>query len=159
MDRLSRQYARIAKLPHDKNDFLSVAYWFSEYPEVESAVFSQAEAAGFGFPDVTKHTDTPIRPRRFELQTHQRSVEKHLDDVARSYYFGLLPVARRVRVRGPFETGTLLHFGLGGQKLYRRLEIGSLIVFNPRVWHELVYYGEETTFMLFTLVRKRIETC
>lgn len=152
--KLTAQLKKIAKLPHDKNDFISQSFWIAEYPEVERSIVEQAAGAGFRLPDL-QTSGLEVRARKFELQTHSRSVEEHTDDVERGVYFGLLPVSRRRRVYTSYESGTWLHFQLGRKRLRRRMEVGELVIFNPRAPHALVYYGEETTFMLFVLVRDR----
>lgn len=152
--KLAAQLKKIAKLPHDKNAFENPSVWITEYPEVERSIVEQAASAGFRLPDSQK-SGLAVRARKFELQTHARSVEEHTDDVERGVYFGLLPVSRRRRVHTSHESGTWLNFQLGRKRLQRRMGVGELIVFNPRAPHSLVYYGEETTFMLFVLVRDR----
>lgn len=155
MSKLQRELAAVGRLPHDKNDFVSAPYPLGAYPEVERSIVEQAAAVGFELPGVGAR-DLPVRARHFELQTHSRSVEEHTDDVGRGrVWFGLLPVRSRQVVGGPYSTDTWLHFRLGRQRLRRRMQVGSLIVFNPLAPHSLVYYGEETTFALLALVRAR----
>jgi len=157
MSKLARQLARIGKLPHEKNEFTSVSYSFSEYPEVKQAVSEMVAEAGFRLPCLRDPRSFAIQKHRFELQTHSRSVEEHTDDVSSGVYFGLMPVKRRLKVRTsrPYETCTVFNFKLGRGRLQRRLEVGDMTVFNPRAPHSLIYYGEETTLMLFCLVRAR----
>lgn len=153
--KFERQMAKIAKLPHDKNDFVNPNFQIYEYPEVELSIVEQAAEAGFCLPEI-KMRGLTFQPREFELQTHYRSVEEHTDDVERGSYFGLLPVrSKKVIVNDLYSTATWLHFQLGRRHLKRRMRVGELIVFNPRAVHSLVYYGEATTFMLFALMRNR----
>jgi len=149
---LAKQLTKIAKLPHAKNEFVNPSVCIAEFPEVERRIVERAAEVGFRLPNPYA-PDLPVRARRFELQTHNRSVEEHTDDVQRGVYFGLLPVRARRVVSEPYRSDTWLHFRLGRKDLRQRMEVGNLIVFNPAAPHSLVYYGEETTFMLFCLRR------
>lgn len=98
----------------------------------------------------------------FELQCHTVSVNEHTDDIIRSRFFGLYVIATETpdnmtdRRRRYFDNRTeLRYFTPGGTKVKKRLDVGDLMVFNPRRNHELVFYGDHTTYMIFDVVRKK----
>lgn len=152
---LRTEMQNIGGLKHAKNACLSPEYELAAYPNMERLIVDSASSMGFSLPD-RRAVGHPVRPRTFELQTHQRSVARHKDDVDTGVFFGLMPVRSRCVIESKlFESRTLFSFRLGRQAVEKRMEPGRLIVFNPRTPHSLTYFGEETTFMLFTLVRSR----
>lgn len=145
---LVTELRQIARLPHIKNKFYSDNFKLYEYPAVLSDIESQADGLGY---EAYKE-----RSGNFELQTHSRSVETHTDDLNKRLVFGLYPVKSKLVVHDYYDSRTALNYWLGKRKhTDRRMEVGELIIFNPRRPHSLIYYGEETTFMLFTMSRKR----
>lgn len=147
-------------IPHSFRDFpllkvqleellLEHSLQLSNEPDTRNSNYYQANVIGQG---------------AFELQRHTASVNEHTDDIVRSRFFGLYVIATETpdnmtdRRRRYFDNRTeLRYFTPGGTKVKQRLEAGTLLIFNPRRNHELVFYGYHTTYMIFDVVRKKHE--
>lgn len=155
---LEKELRKIARLPHPKNEFMSQQYRLNEYPSVLEHITFLAAEKGYTLPTLNRFVDGADNPNgKFEIQTHTVSVPLHTDDFAVGNYLGLLPVASKLLVKDMpshyTTTPTLLRFYEGHRKREELLQ-NSLIIFSPWRPHELIYYGEATTFILFAL-RKR----
>lgn len=146
---------KISRLPHDKNDFMTPAYPFDDYPIVRQELVHQLSELGFELlNDNNRRFHGPIVcANTFELQTHNRSVPEHTDDVGRGLYFAIFPVKHKNIVKCQEQTMTEFNFYLDSGKKCVGLKDVEVVVFNPRKPHSLIYYGDETTFMLFTVKR------
>ena len=104
--------------------------------------------------------DSGIGFNAFDLQRHTASVDEHTDDVLRGRYFGLYVVdtqrsitSRRGRY---FDTRSeFRHINQFGGRERTRLSKGDLLVFNPRLKHELIYFGNLTTVALFDVKKTK----
>lgn len=154
MRTLRQEMQAIARLPHEKNEFESDRYAFSEYPRVHTEISLQAGDQGFLLPSWHR-TGSYIPYGKFELQTHQACVEEHTDSVKSFEYFGIFPVRSKRVIKTTYHSCTDFNHYQGRNKAKSRLEVGKLVVFHPSKPHSLLYYGEETTFMLFSLWKDR----
>lgn len=99
--------------------------------------------------------DSSIGFNAFDLQRHTASVEEHTDDVTVGRYFGLYVLGTKEtaissRRSKYFDTRTELRYTDQFKSKQRtRLAQGTLLVFNPRMKHELIHFGELTLFALF----------
>lgn len=94
---------------------------------------------------------------QFELQKHDISVEPHTDDVDVGLHFGMYVVDTELSSRGGTgftKSPSFSYFDpIDNCKKEKILNPGSLVVFNPRKKHSVVYYGYSYTVMLF-MVKK-----
>lgn len=153
-----QEMGQIARLDHYPNEFTSRAYRLSDYPEVLKNIEAQLEDLGYRLIGENEgRKGLCVSHGRFEIQTHFVSVNEHTDDVPLNRFFALLPVKCRVSTKTSYQDRTALRHYMGRKKQVSELEVGKLIVFNPRLLHELIFYGRATTFMIFTV--KKVSTC
>lgn len=154
---LNQEIHAISKLKHDRNEFFSDSYRLCHYPAVLENIQLQLGEVDYYLPDPSKK-GTTITAGQFELQTHERSVNPHTDLVPKGEYFGLYPVGGKVLVKdSTYEYSTELTFYEDQRKETKKLVTGELIIFNPRKLHSLTYYGEATTFMLFSIYKRKFK--
>ena len=142
---------RFDNLPYDLDDFPNFRTHISELLDAESCCLYVPKNRS------ERVWDAGIGEGMFDLQAHTASVDEHTDDVKRGCYFGLFVLKRNFtefKNRSWFDCRTeLRYFNELGAKERTRLDVGKLIIFNPRRNHELIYFGDKTTFLLFD-VRK-----
>ena len=150
--KLEAEHRAIARLLHIKNEFNSLEYVLGKFPVVEARIKKLLEAQGFTNNFNTKEVSPS--PECFEIQTHNVSVEPHEDTLTKGVYFGVYCVKTKdLRIRTGYPSVTELYSSLGKQKQKHNMYEGVLCVFDPRQTHSMVFYGEETTFILFTVKR------
>ena len=149
---LEAEQRAIARLFHFKNEFSSDEYALCDYPVVDAHVKKLLQAQGFTTNFKSKWPSPSTEC--FELQTHNVSVHPHKDDVPHGMYFALYVVkTKKVRPDSGYASITEFYSQLGRKEQKHNFYEGALCVFDPRQTHSLMFYGEETTFMLFTVKR------
>lgn len=151
--KLDAEMRKLRRLPVEEDSFNNRSDSLSDYPEWAAWLRGALELEGFKL--ISRRlsvTSAGIGPGYFELQRHTSSVDEHTDDLEKGVYFGLFVVksSRPVKSRRGYSTESeLRYFDAYGAKTRYSLLPGHVIVFNPRREHELIYYGEKTTFALF----------
>ena len=158
MDDLETIAREIASLPHDENEFTSPQYEQDEFPLFFDAVRDGVSNLGFELSS-GREFESGVRAGKFELQTHSVSVREHTDDVVSPSYFGIVVLNTTTRgIKYSYDSlATFTGYGVRG-KYTRELEVGRLMVFNPRKPHSLSYYGEVVTLALYSVRPIRGET-
>lgn len=152
----NKELTKISKLYHTKNEFLSDLFELKAFPNVLEDIKSQLSEMGLRLLNENERSGGSAIPYgRFELQTHEVSVTPHEDDVPVGTYFALYPVKSTPIVHSRYPSLTVLRYFLNKEKRTSDLVIGDLIVFSPRRTHELLFYGEATTFMIFSVKKDR----
>ena len=152
LKKLEAEHRAIARLHHIKNEFNSLEYVLGKYPVVEARIKKLLEAQGFTNDFNTKGVSPS--PECFEIQTHNVSVHPHRDALTKGVYFGVYCVKTKdLRIRTEYLSVTELYSSLGKQKQKHNMYEGVLCVFDPRQTHSMMFYGEETTLILFTVKR------
>lgn len=147
----------VSKLRHKKNEFESDHYELIEYPVIHKDIQFQLNSIGYELlPNKERSSFLLIPPMVFEIQTHNRSVDEHTDDSPRGVLFGIYPVKQKNIGVSFYNTMTELRGFFQGRKFKEKLSVGKLVVFNPIQTHSLIYYGEETTYMMFSVRKKRL---
>lgn len=153
---LRSEQLAISKLHHEINSFESSHYNFSDYPTVLKDIEQQLHVLGFCLPVLTSKREYGFIPRgKFEVQTHTVSVNEHTDSIQAPDLFGIYPVKSKLITSTHYDTSPLFSYYQSKEKRASELEVGNIVVFNPRKKHSLMYLGAATTFMLFTVRRKR----
>ncbi len=159
---LSQELQEIRGLPVEEDRFDNMPISMLTYPAFKDKLNELLEVEGCQLEQLPKkgtkayrNWDSSIGFNAFDLQRHTTSVDEHTDDVSKGRYFGLYVVQNKkatpaTRRFGIFDTRTELRYtNQFGEKKRVRLRQGELLVFNPRMKHELIYFGERTTFALF----------
>lgn len=154
---IEKEQQAIARLKHNRNAFMNPGVPIDRYPLVKADIEAQLSDAGFELVSERRnYFALDVKPGEFELQSHERSVKEHSDEIDRRFFFALYPVGTKIRTKTyVFDSETELSGFLDGKRFSKPLRIGKVIIFNPRKRHALIYYGELTTFMLLTVERKR----
>lgn len=155
---IEKEQQAIARLKHNRNEFMNPGVPIDRYPLVKSDIEAQLSDAGFELISESGNSfPVNVEPGEFELQSHERSVEEHIDGIDRRFFFAIYPVGTKIRIKryDPFVSDTELSGFLDGKRFSKPLRIGEVIIFNPRKPHALIYYGELTTFMLVTVQKRK----
>lgn len=98
----------------------------------------------------------------FELQRHTASVEEHTDRLSKGKYFALfvcknqrVPYYRQSRRYFYESTNLLRYYDENGKKRSTKLLEHTLLVFNPNKQHEMIFYGDYSTLLLFTVEKDK----
>ena len=150
-----KELKKIARIKHDKNEYNNPSISFSDYPGF--ARYVDLRLSEFGYIRVTKteHMTSgyeSIEPDMFSLQTHQMSVEEHTDPWGD---FGICFLSCRKLVRSGYSQLPVFNYRQGRKKVSKKLSIGDVVVFNPRLPHSLDYFGIEGTLALFSVSKLR----
>jgi hypothetical protein len=96
--------------------------------------------------------DVSIPEGYFEFQKHTVSIESHTDDVANSTFMAMLVVDLQSCVKSRYDKRPLFtYFDHDNKKQSRRLDTDTLVVFNPRKNHQMMYFGYNYTVLLFSV--------
>lgn len=162
MTDLTEELKQIAGLPFEDDRFDNTPYSMMQYPAFKEYLNEQLSEEDCYLEQPPKKGsrgyrdwDTSIGFNAFDLQRHTASVDEHTDDVTKGRYLGLYVVSTKP---SPFATRRTRYFDSRaelrytnqyGVKVRTRLSTGTVLVFNPRMKHELINYGDLTTFALF----------
>lgn len=159
---LSQELKEIRGLPVEEDRFDNMPISMLTYPAFKDKLSKLLEVEGCHLEQLPKKGtkayrdwDSSIGFNAFDLQRHTASVGEHTDDISVGRYFGLYVVQNKkaippTRRSGMFDTRSELRYtNQFGEKKRVRLRQGELLVFNPRMKHELIYFGERTTIALF----------
>ena len=162
MTDLDQELKQIAGLPFEDDRFDNMPYSLLHYPAFQAHLNVLLEEEGCHLEQPPKkgtkgyrNWDSSIGFNAFDLQRHTASVDEHTDDVSKGRYFGLYVLkangagvsSRRSKY---FDTRTELRYiDQFKSKQRTRLDQGTLLVFNPRMKHELIHFGDLTLFALF----------
>lgn len=161
-DELQKELSIVSGLKFEDDRFDNMPYSLLHYPAFQAHLNELLEEGGCHLEQPPKkgtrgyrNWDSSIGFNAFDLQRHTASVDEHTDDVSKSRYFGLYVLkangagisSRRSKY---FDTRTELRYTDQFKNKQRtRLDQGTLLVFNPRMKHELIHFGDLTLFALF----------
>lgn len=138
---------RFDNMPYDLDDFPHFKAHLIELLEVEGCVLYEPKTKK------EKQYDSSIGFNLFDIQRHTASVGEHTDDVKAGCYFGLFVLKRNTELckgRRWYDCRSeLRYYSHEGKKKKDRLNSFDLLIFNPRRNHELIFYGDHVTLVLF----------
>lgn len=163
---LSVELKRIGKLEFENNNFNNRPFYFSDFPNFQSYLNSLLESEDLQLPSLEHdvHANSAIGRGKFDLQRHTASVAEHRDDVPPGIFYGLyvlnardMPYMNQFHRRLKyFDTrNEFWYYDLDGKKQKERIKPGELYVFNPRRDHQLIFYGDYSTLVLFDVIKSK----
>ena len=153
---------RILKLKFYDNDFNNIGGPFTDYPNLAKYFDKELKKNGLRLICTSDGRDKSVPIGFFELQRHTASVEPHTDELRKGRYFALFTAQNRtVPYQKQFgryfyeSTNELRYYDESGKKQSTKLLENTLLVFNPNKQHELIFYGDYSTLMLFTVEKDK----
>lgn len=153
---------KILKLKFADNEFNNIGSSFMDYPNLAKYFDSELKKEGLRLICTSYGKDKSVPVGFFELQRHTASVEPHTDELSKGRYFALFTAQNKTlpnqKQFGRYfyeSTNELRYYDENGKRQSTKLLEHTLLVFNPNKQHEMIFYGDYSTLLLFTVEKDK----